>query len=228
MHTQKESLQHKFNACAQEYDGQRQQLIPCFDDFYSIAVALANTKKPAPKILDIGAGTGLLSAFLLEVYPDAELTLIDIAENMLDIAKKRFQGRPNITYIAADYTQYSFPEKYDVAISSLSIHHLTGPEKQKLYQQIYDTISDNGLFINADQVQGATPWLETTYMSDWRAKVEASGLSAAEIHAAYERQKLDKMSPLDDQLTWLRQAGFRDVDCMYKYYNFVVLFGRKQ
>ncbi len=45
--------------------------------------------------------------------------------------------------------------------------------------------------------------------------------------ASYERTKLDKMATLDQQLSWLTEIGFADVDCMYKYYNFVVMFARK-
>ncbi|SHI13111.1 tRNA (cmo5U34)-methyltransferase [Desulfosporosinus lacus DSM 15449] len=58
-------------------------------------------------------------------------------------------------------------------------------------------------------------------------KVENSGLSKEEILSAYERVKLDKMSTLDDQINWLKGIGFTDVDCVYKYFNFVVLYGRK-
>lgn len=53
------------------------------------------------------------------------------------------------------------------------------------------------------------------------------GLTRQELDAAYERTKLDKMSTLDNQLNWLQESGFKDVDCVYKYFNFVVLFGRK-
>jgi tRNA (cmo5U34)-methyltransferase len=36
------------------------------------------------------------------------------------------------------------------------------------------------------------------------------------------------MSTLAEQLNWLKESGFKDVDCIYKYFNFVVLFGRKK
>ncbi|MEM5795262.1 MAG: SAM-dependent methyltransferase, partial [Bacillota bacterium] len=74
---------------------------------------------------------------------------------------------------------------------------------------------------------GATDFLDNLYKTYWQKKIAASGLSGDELSAAFERTKLDKMSPLADQLLWLRQAGFTNVDCIYKYYNFVVLYGRK-
>ncbi|AJY75767.1 class I SAM-dependent methyltransferase [Paenibacillus beijingensis] len=217
----------RFDEIALDYDFQRKKLIPCFDDFYNIAVSLAATAKDSPTILDIGAGTGLFSAFLLEKYPEANVTLIDISEKMLEVAKKRFNDRPNVTYIADDYTTHDYSGSFDIVISSLSIHHLTDIEKKALYKKIYSLLNDDGVMVNADQVLGSTPYLETLYKEDWKQKVERSGLPEKAILSAYERTKLDKMSPLDEQLSWLKEAGFADVDCMYKYFNFVVMFGRK-
>ena len=111
----------KFNENASQYDGQRRKLIPCFDDFYSIAISISEANINNPNILDIGAGTGLLSSFILEKFPDANVTLIDLSEKMLDVAKERFKANPNITCIIDDYTKYKFDKKYDVIISSLSI-----------------------------------------------------------------------------------------------------------
>ncbi|MBM7866923.1 methyltransferase domain-containing protein [Heliobacterium gestii] len=228
MEESKQKVRTKFDDNARRYDSQRKQLIPCFDDFYGIAVSLAASEKESPRILDIGAGTGLLSSFLMEKYPKASFTLIDLSEKMLELAKDRFDDNPNVTYLVADYAKYPFAEPFDLIVSSLSIHHLTDPEKAALYRTINNILNDKGIFINADQVLGSTPYLDKMYVTDWKAKVEASGLSAEAIAASYERLKLDIFAPLADQLNWLKQAGFVDVDCVYKYFNFVVLFGRKE
>lgn len=227
MDFERSDVKVKFNENASQYDGQRKKLIPCFDDFYSIAISIAETNTDSPNILDIGAGTGLLSSLILEKFPNANVTLIDLSEKMLDVAKERFKANPNVTYIIDDYTKYEFDKKYDAVISSLSIHHLTGDDKRQLYHNIYSGLNKKGVFINADQVLGGTPYIESLYKRDWKYKVENSGLSKEEILSAYERAKLDKMSTLEDQMNWLKDAGFLDVDCVYKYFNFIVLFGRK-
>lgn len=223
----KQDVKAKFNENAPHYDAQRQKLIPCFHDFYSIPISIIETNNEAPRVLDIGAGTGLFAAFVKEKYPNAHITAVDLSEKMLDIAKERFQNDSQIDYIIADYTTHVFEGAFDIIISSLSIHHLTDEEKQKLYQKIYTLLNPNGIFINADQVFGHTPFIEDLYTSDWKTKIEKSGLTNEELVAAYERTKLDKMSTLSDQLNWLQDSGFQDVDCIYKYFNFVVLFGRK-
>ncbi|RAK17351.1 tRNA (cmo5U34)-methyltransferase [Anoxybacillus vitaminiphilus] len=223
----RDCIAEKFNENAAQYDRQRRKLIPCFNDFYSIPVSVMNTAKTVPAILDMGAGTGLFTSFILEKYPRANITLIDISEKMMEIAKKRFANYPNVNYIVDDYTKHEFNTKFDMIVSSLSIHHLTDDEKKSLYRRVYSLLNEDGLFLNADQVLGHTPFIDALYKNDWQNKIENSGLTREEIDSAYERTKLDKMSTLHDQLNWLKESGFEDVDCIYKYFNFVVLFGRK-
>lgn len=227
MELTKKQIKDQFNANAAQYDPQRSKLIPCFNDFYSIPITLLESKNETPSILDIGAGTGLFSAFVKEKFPKANITLIDLSEKMMAVAKDRFKSEEHMEYIIADYTQYEFTKTYDIVISSLSIHHLSHEEKKKLYATIFSILNEGGIFINADQVLGHTPFIESIYKNDWKNKIEASGLTEQELQAAYERTKLDKMSPLQDQLNWLQESGFQDVDCVYKYFNFVVLYGKK-
>ena len=217
----------QFNQVANAYDKQRRKLIPCFDDFYGIAVSNAETARDTPDILDLGAGTGLLSSMMLKKYPKANLTLIDISEKMIEAAKTRFDGMDNVKYIVDDYTNYVYANKFDIIVSALSIHHLLDAEKKAVYRNAFQNLREDGVFINADQVLGQTMFLDSLYRNDWKSKVESRGLSREEIASAYERTKLDKMANLDNQLGWLKEIGFSDVDCIYKYYNFVVLYGRK-
>ena len=221
-------IQARFDEIASKYDSQRRKLIPCFDDYYQIAASLIPRESKAPHILDLGAGTGLFSSLVSAQHPDASFTLIDLSEGMLDIAKERFGAdNPNFNYIVADYSRFDYADSYDCIISSLSIHHLEEHEKYELYHRIFKLLKPGGVFVNADQVLGSSPFLENLYRSDWESKIEATDLSREALQAAYERTKLDKMATLDHQLNWLREAGFVDVNCVYKYYNFVVMHGRK-
>ena len=226
MEQDRQQIQVTFDDVAKRYDNDRRMLIPGFDDFYGVATSLIQSSS-RPSVLDLGAGTGLLSSFIARKLPEAELTLIDLSEGMLEIAKQRFRGRAHISFITADYTKYEYPQQYDFVVSSLSIHHLTAEEKQQLYRRIYSLLNKNGIFVNADQVLGETAYVEQLYKSEWKNFVENSGLSRASIDAAYERTKLDCMDTLGQQLDWLRKSGFTDVDCMYKRYSFTVMFARK-
>lgn len=218
------SLVDIFNDYSEDYDRNRRTFIPCFDQFYGSAISVLQFSTDSPKILDIGAGTGLLSSFVLSKYPKAEITLIDQAENMLELAKERFAGIPQIKYIKADYTEYCFSEKYDAIISALSIHHLEDEKKKKLYYDCFARINKNGIFVNAEQVQSPFPEIEDKMISMWHGYVKKSDISLEELEAYYVRTGFDKTTTLNKQLDWLLDAGFTQADCIFKYLNFAVFF----
>lgn len=221
------SIKEQFDNISKTYDKQRKQLLPCFDDYYNLALNALDFNGEIPEILDIGSGTGLFSAFVLQKYPKARFTLIDLSEKMLDMAKERFKDKPNFQYIAADYTQFNFTKKYDIIISALSIHHLSAADKEKLYQKCYNMLNEKGIFINADQVLSPSSEIESMYTKLWHEFVEQSGLTQDEIQKAYERVSFDNPSTLADQLRWLNNAGFKNADSIYKYYQFCVLYAKK-
>ncbi|MCU6712354.1 class I SAM-dependent methyltransferase [Paenibacillus sp. J5C_2022] len=219
-------VKQQFNEVAKHYDEQRRGLIPCFDDFYESAVRWTLVESESPAILDLGAGTGLLSAFLLHKFPQACMTLIDFSDDMLAMAKSRLGSFTHVRYISADYTAFPFDAKYDAVVSSLSIHHLGHAEKQELFRTIHGILKPGGCFVNADQAAGSTPSIDEQYHKLWDDDVEASGLDSAAIQASRRRKEQDRNAHLLDQLQWLEDAGFRHVDCVYKHHEFAVFFGR--
>ena len=224
-------VQSTFNSIASGYDANRRKLIPCFDDLYSIPVFLVQNqignRNKKPRVLDIGAGTGLLTSFLLQKYPGARVTLIDMAEEMLNVAKERFKENPNIKYISADYSRYDFSETFDAIISAMSIHHLSDPVKRKLFAKIYGLLNPGGIFVNAEQVLGETPELEALYKKRWEALIREGGVPEKQILSWRERLKLDREATPEDQVKWLKKAGFSISGCPYKYFKFAVMFGVK-
>lgn len=222
------SVKQLFDAVAQDYDRQRRKLIPCFDDFYGVALSLIEPTDNEPEILDLGAGTGLFSGMVLQKFPNARMTLVDISEKMLEKARDRFRESDRVHYVVGDYANMEFPQTFDVVISSLSIHHLTHEAKRQLFANVYRVLNDGGIFVNADQVKGESPETDQYFWQRWLEYIHGSGLTQAEIDASIERRKLDINATLTDQIRWMAEAGFQEVDCMYKYMDFGVFFGRKR
>ncbi|CAH0535119.1 Carboxy-S-adenosyl-L-methionine synthase [Vibrio stylophorae] len=223
------SVQQAFDKGARDYDSARKQLIPCFDDFYGTALALINRpQSDSFQVLDLGAGTGLFTSLVAQHYPNASFTLCDISSAMLSEAKNRFKHSAfTIDYQTKDYSAEPLVGKYDLIISALSIHHLDAQAKAALFQNIYHALNEGGQFINADQVLGETAQLETSYRNAWLKQVKEKGVTANALSAALERMKEDKMSTLSQQLQWMKDAQFQQVNCWYKNYSFVVFSGDK-
>jgi len=220
-------LKEKFSQGAEEYDQQRKHVIPCLEDLYQVTSDLANLNILKPKILDLGAGTGLLTSYLHNKYPLGDFVLLDLSEEMLNIARTRFENSSNFHYVVADYLKQDLEGFFDIVVSSLSIHHLEHPDKRLLYEKVYQHLNPGGVFINADQVRGPYPANEKEYYRNWLNKIDMSALSKSEKTIILDRMELDKPASLADNFKWLEEIGFVDVDVYYKYYNFVVLYGKR-
>jgi len=223
------SAAQAFGAAAREYDAARRRLVPCFDAFYGAAldVVAAWGGADRPRVLDLGAGTGLFAALVRDRLPGARLHLVDVSEAMLDQARLRFPEDGSVTFEVADYSRAPLGGPWDLVISALSIHHLTDDDKRGLFGRILSALRPGGLFVNAEQVVAATPALAERDRRLWRQAVSALGGTPAEIAAAEERMKLDRCATLPDQLNWLAKAGFVEVDCCFKWWQFAVYSGQR-
>jgi tRNA (cmo5U34)-methyltransferase len=224
-----EQIKKAFDETASRYDAQRRWIIPEMDDYYNAAVWAAECTNSRPAILDIGAGTGLLSALIIRKYPGASLTLIDLSESMLSMAKERFARRKEVRYITGDYSSVDFAGRYDLICSALSLHHLEQEDKRRLYKKIFDTLHPGGIFVNADQVLGETPAINRHYMAYWDEFLEPCPLSSEDKkQVLFRRDTFDRNEKLSVQLAWMQDCGFTSIDVVYKNRQFVVFTGRRE
>lgn len=214
-----------FDATASTYDRDRSLLIPGCDTFYRWAIDLIPAG--AKDILDLGAGSGLLTVLIRNRFPNARIHLIDFSAPMLSLASGRLGNDPFITYQRADYVKEPLPEKLCAVVSSLSIHHLDDADKRVLFKKIHASLKPNGAFINAEQVAGPTPALDERYKALYLQQVRAAGATEPQIAASLFRQQEDRCATVSNQLQWLREAGFHDADCWYKDNRFAVMSGTK-
>lgn len=221
-----DSVRDTFDRDAAAYDAARRRLVPCFDAFYgTVARCLAGLPASA-RVLDLGAGTGLLSGLLLERVPVERIDLVDVSEGMLAVARQRFttDGCARVTFTVAAMEDF-FPAAdtaYDAVMSALAIHHLADDAKRALFRRVHDGLAPGGVFVNADQVAAPTPFLDAHYRAWWEHDCRRAGATDDDLAGAADRMKHDRCATVEDQLAWIREAGFMDVDAPYQNGMFAV------
>jgi ubiquinone/menaquinone biosynthesis C-methylase UbiE len=223
-----EQIVSRFNDAAVKYDEQRKLFIPCYDDYYGVIQSFLKYKKiKAKSVLDLGAGTGLLTKFVMEILPHSSYTLIDLSEKMLEIAKSRFSDCNNLNYEIKDYV-LNFPHgKFDLIVSALSIHHMEENAKQNLYSRIYDSLNDNGYLINLDQFNADSEDVNNFYTEYWYDFIQKSGINEIDMKSWLQRRELDKENSISKSIQMIKNVGFNNVECIYQYMKFGVLVAYK-
>jgi len=188
------------------------------------AVSLAGGRPG--RVLDLGAGTGMLAGFVLDAYPGCEVTLFDGAGQMLDRAREVLDGRP-VSFVQGDMYGELPDGPWDAIVSALAIHHLEDHGKRHVFGEALRILRPGGIFVNSEHVLGPTPPLDAEYRRWHESEARAAGIDDDEWAAAEDRMTADHLRPLPDQLEWLAEAGFEDVDCLFKDRGYAVMFGRK-
>jgi ubiquinone/menaquinone biosynthesis C-methylase UbiE len=223
-----EQISERFNQVASDYDKQRRSFIPCFEDYYITSTSfLANCRNDFKSILDLGAGTGLLTKYLIQQFPAATFHLIDISEQMMDMAKSRFKNLENVKYVIDDYSKNIPDERFDLVASALSIHHFDQDEKFKLYTRIYEKLENGGYLFNLDQFNSDSKVINNRYNDFWYQQIRDSALTEQECQSWLKRKELDKENSIDETKSMLKSIGFSQVDCIYHYMKFGVILAIK-
>ncbi len=225
------TIEQVFDNSTATYDSWMKRALPCYDQLFGIATQVMPFERDAPiDVLDLGAGTGLFSEHVLKAFPNGTFVLRDLAKKMLGVARERFHEHgEQFQFVIDDYRNLRDRERFDLVISSLSIHHLADEEKRKLCQQVYAALKAGGAFVNVDQIKGETAYLQNLYWELWLRHARASGAPEEQIQESVERRTAyDQDALLSDQLRWLREAGFVNVDCVYRHTFVGVFFAMKR
>jgi SAM-dependent methyltransferase len=179
--------------------------------------ALLEEIPAAPRrVLDLGAGDGRLLHLVLLARPQARGVALDFSPLMLRQLRERFAANPRVEIVEHDLEE-PIPDvgTFDSVVSSFAIHHLAHDRKRRLYAEVWAGLAPGGVFCNLEHVASPTPRVHKRFL-------DAMGITAA------EEDPSNKLLDVETQLCWLREIGFVDVDCYWKWRELALLVGRKE
>jgi cyclopropane fatty-acyl-phospholipid synthase-like methyltransferase len=149
---------------------------------------------------------------LLAEYPGSSATCVDMSETMLAAAGKRFAGDERVSFVTHHLDDpLLFLGPYDAIVSSLAIHHVADERKRALYAEVAGLLAPGGIFANLEIVAAPTQELHDRWRDEMGARDDPS----------------DVLRDLESQLTWLRDAGLEQVDCIWKWRSLALMRGER-
>ena len=178
-------------------------------------VLLTYIPRTAKRILDLGTGDGRLLSLLLIDRPDVEAVALDFSPAMLDAARRRFATSSKVRVVDHNL-DHPLPDlgRFDVVVSGFAIHHCEDHRKKTIYAEIVRMLEPGGIFCNLEHVASATPDLHQRFL-------DALGITAA------DEDPSNKLVSVEMQLGWLREIGFANVDCYWKWMELALIGGAK-
>jgi tRNA (cmo5U34)-methyltransferase len=169
----------------------------------------------AQRVLDLGTGDGRLLALIRIDRPQLEGVALDFSATMLAAARERFRNEPKVKVVEHNLDR-PLPALggFDAIVSSFAIHHCADERKKSLYREIYELLRPGGIFCNLEHVEPGSPELHARFL-------RALGITPA------DEDPSNKLARVEVQLDWLREIGFGDVDCHWKWLELALLGGRK-
>jgi SAM-dependent methyltransferase len=206
-------------------------LSPARDDMgQALLDHIPATSEDAFVAVEIGCGAGWLSEAMLVQYPHARVIATDGSPAMLRHAAERlapYGDRADLWQARLEDRDWldRLPRPVRSFLSSLTLHHLDGPGKARLFADLYAHLEPGGALLVADIVEPASEWARRHMATTWTEAVRQRSLDLTGEMRVYDffiEQKwnsydnpdpeVDVPSPLMDQLHWLREAGFVNID----------------
>jgi tRNA (cmo5U34)-methyltransferase len=159
--------------------------VPAYDELQR-QLALATQAVDARRVLDLGVGTGETARGVLDLHPSARLVGIDVSPEMLERARSELPAERVESLRVAELADPLPDGPFELVVSALAVHHLEASGKADLFRRVAAVLATGGRFVLGDVVVPARPEDAVTPCTPG----------------------YDFPDRAEDQLVWLREAGF--------------------
>ena len=181
--------------------------------------------RPKTAIVDLGCSRGDAIQALLDKYgAQNRFVGVEVSEPMLEAARERFRGYIDCGVV--DIRQMDLRTAYPPVVASVTLSVLTLQftpieYRQRIVSDVYRHTQEGGAFILVEKILGSSAEIDRALAETYYSLKREHGYSEEEI----ERKRLSLEGVLvpvtakwNEEL--LRDAGFRQVDCFWRWMNF--------
>jgi len=179
------------------------------------ATLLSELPETARRVLDLGCGDGHLLSLVLANRAQAQGVGLDFSPTMLARARATCGADSRFRFVLHNLDE-PLPKlgQFDAVVSSFAIHHCSDARKRALYAEVWQLLVPGGIFCNLEHVASPTAAIHARFLAE---------LGIAPEDEDPSNQLLD----VETQLCWLREIGYDDVDCHWKWRELALLAGCK-
>jgi len=217
-------------AVASVFDDMLSRSVPFYDEVRKLIISLIlSEQKDGKKVLDLGSST---AKFLLDLHSkmDTKMLLkgLDNSPAMLERAQQKCQAfGADISLELADMLTYDYKDE-DVIVANYTLQFIRPMHRLELIKKIYDGLNDDGLFIFSEKVVFEDKRLDKQMIDIYYDYKKRQGYSEYEI--AQKREALENVLipfTIEENIRMCRDAGFKEVDTIFQWANFVTFVAKK-
>ena len=214
-----ETSREFFDALGEQYGAAIRRCVPRYAEMLDAMLDYLPADFEPRRILELGCGDGNLSCLLGQRFPTADLHLVDLSGQLLAVCRQRLQAMERVELEQADFGRVDYPPgSFDLVASCIAIHHLPDAGKRELYRRARRWLRPGGRLVVADQFAGGSPAVSERHLARWYEEARRLGASDADWQVWMDHQRRhDHHATLVDQLRWLEDAGFQELDCPWRY-----------
>jgi len=223
---------HLYEKAATGYDALIRGFVPAFDTMQDkiceLMAEVLGEERPI-SVLELGVGTGILAFRLLSRFPIRYYHGFEASPHLAAFARSRLSTfSTDVTVHAQDFRRSNWPGEMDAVVSTLTFHYLSSKEKQLAFRKAYESLRPRGLFIVGDRVISSNASINEVYYSRmqrfWDITTRNWEPRTREDHKTQDDPNEEPWL-LEEQMCWLKEMRFLEVECIWKDFNYCVFCG---